>query len=120
MPKENLYSPLIRDNKHHQIASPLSAKQQLHHTNHQRHLPNNTKRQTIPSPRYNLGVAVVNDTLYAIGGYDGSNNPRNENERYTPAGYIPEFPSWTPVLLVLIVFAVAVAIYKRKLPRKLN
>ncbi|MHC3129864.1 MAG: hypothetical protein IBV52_07290, partial [Candidatus Bathyarchaeota archaeon] len=42
------------------------------------------------------------------------------NEQYTPAGYIPEFPSWTLTFLVLIVLAVAVAIYKRKLPRKPN
>ena len=33
---------------------------------------------------------------------------------------IPEFPSWTPTLLVLIVLAVAVAIYKRKLPKTGN
>jgi parallel beta-helix repeat protein len=33
---------------------------------------------------------------------------------------IPEFPSWTPTLLVLIVLAVALVIYKRKLSRKLN
>lgn len=33
---------------------------------------------------------------------------------------IPEFPSWTPVLLVLIVLAVTLATYKRKLPRKQN
>jgi len=33
---------------------------------------------------------------------------------------IPEFPSWTPTLLVLIVIAVAVAIYKRKLSKTDN
>lgn len=33
---------------------------------------------------------------------------------------IPEFPSWTPTLLILIVLAVTVAIYKRKLTRKPN
>jgi len=33
---------------------------------------------------------------------------------------IPEFPSWTPTLLILIVLAVAVAIYKRKLPKTDN
>ena len=33
---------------------------------------------------------------------------------------IPEFPSWTPTLLVLVVLAVAVAMYKRKLSRKPN
>jgi len=33
---------------------------------------------------------------------------------------IPEFPSWTPILLILTVLAVAVAIYKRKLPKNSN
>lgn len=36
------HMPLIRDNEHLQIAAPLSAKQQLHHTNRQRYLPNNS------------------------------------------------------------------------------
>jgi hypothetical protein len=35
----------------------------------------------MPTSRYGLGVAVVNDILYAIGGGDA------ENERYTPIGY---------------------------------
>jgi len=33
---------------------------------------------------------------------------------------IPEFPSWTAMLLALIVFAFAAVVYKRKLSRKLN
>jgi hypothetical protein len=33
---------------------------------------------------------------------------------------IPEFPSWMPTLLILIVLAVTLASYKRKLPRKLT
>ena len=72
--------------------------------------------------RYSLGVAAVNDTLYAIGGREGwIGAPISAaNEQDTPAGYIPEFPSWTPTLLILIVLAVAVAIYKRKLPKTDN
>jgi len=30
---------------------------------------------------------------------------------------IPEFPTWTPMLFILIVFTVAIAIYKRRLPK---
>jgi N-acetylneuraminic acid mutarotase len=76
----------------------------------------------MPTSRYGLAVAVVNDVVYAIGGIEGwiVYPVSAANEQYTPAGYIPEFPSWTPTLLVLVVFAVAVVIYKRKLPRKLN
>jgi len=70
----------------------------------------------MPTPRLSLGVAVVDDKLYAIGGYYGS-DPRNENERYTPSGYIPEFPTWTPIFFVLSIVAVAVVIYKRKLSK---
>jgi len=43
------HMPLVRNNKHLQIATPLPAKQRLHHPNRQRRLPNNTKRQKIPS-----------------------------------------------------------------------
>ena len=75
----------------------------------------------MPTSRYGLGVAIVNDVVYAIGGVTGWIAPTTAtNEQYTPAGYIPEFPSWTPTLLILIVLAVAVAIYKRKLPKTDN
>jgi len=30
---------------------------------------------------------------------------------------IPEFPAWTPMLLILILFTVAIALYKRRLPK---
>lgn len=66
--------------------------------------------------RYNVGVAVVDDLIYVIGGYDGENY-RNENEKYTPQGYIPEFPSWIIVPLFIIA-AVAVIIYRKKLTKK--
>lgn len=71
---------------------------------------------SMPTPRWALGVAVVNDELYVIGGYDGDTRLA-VNEKYTPADYIPEFPSWTPLLLSLVVLFVALAVYKRRLDR---
>jgi len=44
-------------------------------------------------------------------------NHSTKTVEITGTDAIPEFPSWTPTLLVLIVFAVAVVIYKRKLSK---
>src|SRR5208283_5383962 len=41
---------------------------------------------SMPTARAYLGVAVVNDVLYAIGGFDGQ-NWLNTVEEYTPIGY---------------------------------
>jgi N-acetylneuraminic acid mutarotase len=41
---------------------------------------------SLPSARMYLAVAVVDDVLYAIGGFDGT-NWLNINERYLPVGY---------------------------------
>ena len=41
---------------------------------------------SMPTARAYLGVAVVNDVLYAIGGFDGQ-NWLNTVEKYTPVGY---------------------------------
>jgi N-acetylneuraminic acid mutarotase len=51
--------------------------------------PNNESWSTgtsMPSARAYLGVAVVNDVLYAIGGFDGQ-NWLNTVEEFTPIGY---------------------------------
>ncbi len=42
--------------------------------------------ESMPTSRAYLGVAVVNDVLYAIGGFDGT-NWLNVNEQYNPIGY---------------------------------
>jgi N-acetylneuraminic acid mutarotase len=42
--------------------------------------------EAMPTSRAYLGVAVVNDVLYAIGGFDGT-NWLNVNEQYKPVGY---------------------------------
>jgi N-acetylneuraminic acid mutarotase len=66
----------------------------------------------MPTPRRGLRVAVVNDELYAIGGYDGDTYSA-VNEKYTPAGYIPEFPSWAILPLVLTVTLFSIIIKKQ-------
>ena len=66
---------------------------------------------SMPIPRFVLSVAVVDDVLYAIGGYDGTNYS-GVNEMYTPVGYIPEFPSWD--ILPLLITATLVIIICRK------
>ncbi len=67
----------------------------------------------MPTNRYGLGVVIIDDELYALGGPGASG--MTANERYTPIGYIPEFLSWA-ILLTTLVAGVAVAVvYRRKL-----
>jgi N-acetylneuraminic acid mutarotase len=77
--------------------------------------------------RINAGVAVVNGVLYVIGGETISvfrlNQRSAENEQYTPADYvpevpIPEFPSWTPMLILLVAVLAVAVIYKQKLHKQ--
>jgi N-acetylneuraminic acid mutarotase len=60
--------------------------------------PNNDSWTTVgasmPTPRNNLAVAVLNDTLYAIGGGTADLGILAINEQYTPIGY--GTPSLTP------------------------
>ena len=68
----------------------------------------------MPTPRKELGVAVIHDTLYAIGGgfpESGVNyESQNANEQYTPSGYIPEFPDTTPPFPTTLILATIVVI----------
>ena len=68
------------------------------------------------TPRSGFAVAVVNDELYVIKGEKGDNYT-DINEKYTPIGYIPEFPSWTPLLIMTIVVLLVSAIYRRKITK---
>jgi N-acetylneuraminic acid mutarotase len=45
-----------------------------------------TSADPMPTPRAYLGLAVVNDVLYAIGGFDGK-KWLDTNEQYKPVGY---------------------------------
>jgi len=76
-----------------------------------------TSGTPIPTPRYELGVAVLDDELYAIGGKTERDNYSAANEKYTPVDYIPEFPSWI-VLPFLIVAILIVIIFRNKLSKK--
>jgi len=70
----------------------------------------------MPTPRLLLGVAVVDDMLYAIGGIPHAgvgSTESNKNERYTPSGYIPEFTSWFILPLFLVATLIAIIIRKR-------
>ena len=73
----------------------------------------------MPTARYALGVVVVDDSLYAIGGREGwvGSPVSAANERYTPADFIPEFPSWTilPLLIVATLVGIIIRIKKNGL-----
>jgi nitrous oxidase accessory protein len=56
----------------------------------------------------------IGDTPYIIDDYNQDNYPLMNQVNISE---IPEFPSWTPILLMLSIVAVAVASYKRKLPK---
>jgi hypothetical protein len=58
--------------------------------------------------------AVVNDEIYVLGGMSGRLQFVLVNEQYTPVGYIPEFPSWITLPLVLIATLVVI-IYKKRM-----
>jgi len=82
-----------------------------------------TAAADLSSRRYNFGVAVINDIIYVIGGhtYDqpGFFAPSAANEQYTPIGYIPEFPSWA-ILPLLVATTAAITVCRRQLAKKLN
>jgi len=70
----------------------------------------------MPTSRWSLGVAVIDDELYTIGGKTEGGDFLTVNEKYTPSGYIPEFPSWLLLPLILI-GTIVVTFYRRKLTR---
>jgi hypothetical protein len=105
-----------------------------------------TVATSMPTIRTDFGIAVVNDTLYAIGGllvsytYDSTGKyiqssratSTNINEQYIPLGYgtlqpttsptpiVPELQTWTiPLLLTIILVTAGLLVYhKRNLVKK--
>jgi N-acetylneuraminic acid mutarotase len=81
-----------------------------------------TQGLPMSTPRAGMGIAVVNDELYVIGGTTGSGILGEEtillatNEKYTPIGYIPEFPTWT-ILPLLLVTTLVVVVCRLKLTK---
>lgn len=89
---------------------------------------------SLPTSRSRLCVAVVNNTLYAIGGTRIiGHQGLSENEQYTPFGTvptgspssspsptpsIPEFPSWIIPLVMITVILLIVVFAKRKMRKR--
>jgi hypothetical protein len=95
----------VLDNRNHQIYDPETDTW--------------TNGTAMPTPRWLFGIAVINDELYTIGGYngnyDGNYNTKifDVNEKYTPIDYIPEFPSWTILPLLLTATLIGILVRKR-------
>ena len=74
----------------------------------------------MPTHRYSMGMAVVNDKMYVIGGSTGNGILGDQvtrlaiNERYTPVDYIPEFQSWV-ILPLLLAATLLIILCKRRL-----
>ena len=67
-------------------------------------------------------LVEVSGDGYALAGYTSSLSDGSDDFWLvkTDSQGIPEFPSWTPMLFMLIVLAVALAIYKRRLRPQTN
>ncbi len=73
----------------------------------------------MPTPRSGFSVAVLNDEIYAIGGWPGFWPMSAANEKYTPIGYLPvpeddseqkEEPELLPLVASAIVVVVAAVV----------
>jgi N-acetylneuraminic acid mutarotase len=73
---------------------------------------------SMPTERGWLEVVVVEDIIYAIAGRGCGICPvLKVNEQYTPIGYIPEFPSWI-ILPLLLIATIVVITYRNRLRRR--
>lgn len=77
---------------------------------------------SMPTPRYDFAMAVVNDQIYTMGGLTGAfvvTEQKNQTEKYTPLGYIPEFPSWL-ILPLFLTATLMVIFYSKRLRARLR
>jgi hypothetical protein len=79
-----------------------------------------TDGEAMPTARFQLDVTVLNDRLYVMRGspfFNLSGTYSYENEQYTPVNYIPEFPSWT-ILPILLGSSLVIVIFRSKFQRR--
>jgi N-acetylneuraminic acid mutarotase len=67
--------------------------------------------------RAGVAVALIDDELFVIGGQNLTTQLA-VNEKYTPIGYILEFPSWTPLLITLVALVALAVVYRHKLHKQ--
>jgi N-acetylneuraminic acid mutarotase len=81
---------------------------------------------SMPDTRIGLAVAAINDTVYAVGGSPNyaeaemhCEPPTATTWQYIPVGYIPEFPSWI-ILPLLLIVTLAATLYRKRLIKPTN
>jgi N-acetylneuraminic acid mutarotase len=83
---------------------------------------------SMPTARFDLSVAVVNDTFYVLGGYnDTYSTPINEqyfpsnyqanNQLTSPSPSVPEFPAWLILAVTILMFTVIILKRKYRMKR---
>ncbi len=78
-----------------------------------------TEGASMPTARFGLAIATVNDALYAIGGYQitgTSSDTYGNNEEYLPLGYgtVPELPIWGVIAVFLAASTLVTSVIRRK------
>ena len=73
-----------------------------------------SRGSAMPTARRMLVLANVNDTFYALGGIDDSNNSFKVNEAYTP-DYAPSSPSPAAGVAAAVIALVAIVLWTRSL-----
>ena len=77
-----------------------------------------TTGANMPTARASPTCAVLNDTIYVMGGWTSLHYKTSVNEQYTPIGYIPEFSSW--IILPFFVLATIALLSSKNALEKMN